>query len=144
MKVFLDTSVLVASLVSEHPHHTRAMAVVRRILDGKDQGSIAAHGLAETYAVLTTLPVTPRIGPETAHKLIAENLLGHLEIVALTAPEYARLVASLPARAVTGGTTYDALQIACAEKASATRVYTFNVAHFKRIAAQLATRIAAP
>jgi predicted nucleic acid-binding protein len=144
MKVFLDTSVIVASLVSEHPHHERAMGVVRRILDGKDEGSVAAHGVAETYAVLTTLPVSPRIGPETAHKLIAENVLRQLEVVALTASEYGRLLAALPERGVVGGTTYDALQLACAEKSGAVRIYTFNTAHFKRIGQQLAGKISAP
>jgi predicted nucleic acid-binding protein len=144
MKVFLDTSVIVASLVSEHPHHQRAMAVVRRILDGKDTGSVAAHGVAETYAVLTTLPVSPRIGPETAQKLIAENVLKQLEVVALTPSEYGRLVATLPERGVIGGATYDALQLACAEKSAVARIYTFNVAHFKRIGAQLAGKISAP
>ena len=144
MKAFLDTTVLVASVVQQHPHHARAMSVIRRLLQGKDEGHIAAHGLAESYAVLTTLPVTPRIGPETAQKLIEENFLTRFAVVALTAREYSRLVSELAERGILGGATYDAIQILCAKKAGAERVYTFNVEHFRRLAGELADNVVAP
>lgn len=144
MKVFADTSVLVASLVRGHPHHARAMSVVRSVLKGRDQGLVAAHGLMETYAVLTTLPVAPRIGPEVAKKLLVENVLPRFRAVALTAREYERVVVSVADDGVAGGAVYDALQLACARKAAAERIYTFNVAHFQRLAPELADRVAAP
>jgi predicted nucleic acid-binding protein len=145
VKVFFDTSVLVASVVGEHPGHARAVGVARRAAAGQDQGYVAAHGLAEAYAVLTALPVFPRIGPETASKLVLDNLVEHFETVALTAREYARLLRGLPERGVVGGATYDAIHLACAEKAHVDRIYTFNLAHFRRLApATLAARVAAP
>jgi predicted nucleic acid-binding protein len=45
---------------------------------------------------------------------------------------------------ITGGAVYDALQLACARKIAAERIYTFNVRHFERIAPALASRIVAP
>jgi predicted nucleic acid-binding protein len=144
LKVFLDTSVLVASLVRQHPHHARALTVVRRVLDGHDQGCLAAHALAETYAVLTTLPVTPRIAPEAAQKLVMENLTGRFTIVALTAREYERLVGALPEHGATGGAVYDALHLACARKEQVARVYTFNVADFRRLDPEHADLVTAP
>ncbi|MGH7819947.1 MAG: type II toxin-antitoxin system VapC family toxin [Candidatus Binatia bacterium] len=144
LKVFFDTSVLVASLVSGHPHHSRAMPLVRRVLLGQDRGCIAAHALAETYAVLTVLPVTPRIGPEAAQKLVADNLVGRFEVVALTAREYETLLDSLPERGAIGGAVYDAVQLACATKANVGRIYTFNVADFTRLDPDQAARITAP
>jgi predicted nucleic acid-binding protein len=144
MNVFLDTSVLVASLVQRHPHHARAMPVIRGILKRKDRGHIAAHGLAETYAVLTALPVAPRIGPDAAGKLLAENIFPNLRAVALTAREYERVVTEAADEGITGGAVYDAIQIACASKIGADRIYTFNVTHFRRLAPSLADRIAAP
>lgn len=144
MKVFLDTSVLVASLVDRHPHHARAMPVIRRVLDGSDRGCVAAHALAETYAVLTSLPLTPRIGPESAQRLVSGNVVGRFDVVALTTREYERLVANLPERGAVGGALYDALQIECAVKAGAARIYTFNVSDFARLAPDLSDRIAAP
>lgn len=144
MKVFFDTSVLVASLVREHPHYSRAMPVIRRVLEGRDRGCVAAHALLETYAVLTTLPVTPRIGPEAAQKLVIENVVGHFEVVAITAREYDRLVRSLPDSGTMGGAVYDALHLSCAAKVRADRIYTFNVADFRRIAPEMANRVASP
>ena len=144
MKVFVDTTVLVASVVALHPHHARTIPVIRRVLSGEDDGHVAAHGLAEAYAVLTTLPVTPRIGPDAAARLIQRNVVDHFQVVALTAREYARLVSTLGERAVMGGATYDVIQLACARKAGAERIYTFNLHHFQRLDPGLADRVAVP
>ncbi len=105
---------------------------------------MAAHSLAETYAVLSTLPVTPRIGPEVAAKLVDANVADRFEVIALTAREYLQLVRKLPDRGVMGGATYDALQLACARKSGAERIFTFNVRHFRRLDPELAGRVVAP
>lgn len=146
MKAFFDTTVLVASVVREHVHHARAITAIQSTLETPATGSVAAHGLAEMYAVLTTLPVTPRISSDLAQRLVVDNVLAHFEVVALTSREYARLLSSLARRGVRGGATYDAIHLACAEKAKADRIYTFNVADFRRLAEDpsLANRIAAP
>jgi predicted nucleic acid-binding protein len=144
VKVLFDTSVLIASVLESHPHHRRALPVVLRAANGNDEGHVAAHGLAETYAVLTTLPVSPRIGPDAAHRLVAENIIAHFDVVALTAREYQRLIAQLPESAIIGGATYDAIHVVCARKVGVDRLYTFNTAHFRRIAPDLAESIAAP
>jgi predicted nucleic acid-binding protein len=39
---------------------------------------------------------------------------------------------------------YDALLLACARKAAAERIYTWNERHFKLVAPDLAERIVAP
>lgn len=144
MKLFFDTSVLVASLVAAHPHHSRAISALRPVIAGDDTGMLAAHSLCEVYAVLTSLPVTPRIGPAAAHQLIEQNLRERLSPVALDADEYLRLVGSLPRAQVSGGATYDALLLAAARKARADRIYTFNLDHFQRLAPDLLGLIAAP
>jgi predicted nucleic acid-binding protein len=144
VKVFFDTSVLVSSLVAKHPHHERAMAVVARVLRRVDEAHVAAHGVAETYAVLTTLPVVPRIGPDMAGRLIRDNILAHFRIVVLEAREYLSVVGSLPEKGIMGGAVYDAIHVACAQKAAAKRLYTFNVAHFQRIAPEWNKRVVAP
>jgi predicted nucleic acid-binding protein len=120
------------------------MTVVRRVLDGEDRGHVAAHGIAETYAVLTTLPIVPRIGPDEATKLLRENVLPNFRPVALTAREYERVVTSLAHDGIAGGPVYDAIQVECARKIAAERIYTFNVGHFRRVGPALADRITAP
>ncbi|MFM7143382.1 MAG: PIN domain-containing protein [Alphaproteobacteria bacterium] len=144
MRVFFDTSVLVASMVERHPRHAVAMPKVRRVIEGHDIGIVAAHALAETYAVVTSLPLSPRIGPEAAHRLVLGNVIGRFEVVTLTVREYERLVDMLPEQGATGGAVYDALQIQCAAKAGAERIYTFNVSDFTRLAPDWTARITAP
>jgi predicted nucleic acid-binding protein len=144
VKVFFDSSVLVASLVAKHPHHARAMSVVSRALRKVDLAYVAAHGVAETFSVLTTLPLSPRIGPEGAHRLVKDNVLACCEVVALTGREYGTVLASLAQQGVVGGTTYDGIHAACAKKADVERLFTFNVAHFRRVAPDWEDRISAP
>jgi predicted nucleic acid-binding protein len=43
-----------------------------------------------------------------------------------------------------GGATYDVIQLACARKASAQRIYTFNVKDFRRLDPELAQHVVAP
>lgn len=144
MKVLFDTSVLVASLVAKHPHHGRAMAVVERVLQRRDVAVVAAHALTETYSVLTRIPVSPRIGTETAHQLIRDNILAHCEVIALTAREHQRVLTTLARLSISGGASYDAIHAACAQKASVERLYTFNVRDFQLVAPELDSKIVAP
>ncbi|VAX34835.1 hypothetical protein MNBD_UNCLBAC01-1474 [hydrothermal vent metagenome] len=70
MKILFDTSVFVAAIVSSHPKHTQAFLWLRRAKEGDFELYVAEHSLAELYAVLTTLPIKPRIFPSVAQKLI--------------------------------------------------------------------------
>ena len=146
MKIFFDTTVLVAAVVRDHPHHARARAATDEVVAGETHGVVGGHALLETYSVLTRLPVTPRIGPDAAQRIVDGNIVEHFDVVALSAREYTRLVRTLASRATAGGATYDALHLACAAKSGADRIYTFNVADFRRLAPDEETRarIAAP
>ena len=120
------------------------MPVVERVVKGTDTAVIAAHGLAELYAVLTKLPVTPRISPDTARRLIRDNVTAHCTVVALTAREYEQTLDALAEQSIAGGSTYDGIHATCARKTGAQRLYTFNVTDFRLVAPDLADRIVAP
>ena len=66
MRVLLDTSVLVAALVEAHARHAQAFPWLQKTREADFQGLIATHSIAETYAVLTSLPLSPRIAPSAA------------------------------------------------------------------------------
>ena len=72
MKILLDTSVLVAAMVETHPAYEAAFPYLLRMKKGEENGFVAAHSLAESFSVLTRLPVRPRISPALAHKLDSE------------------------------------------------------------------------
>ena len=145
MQVFLDTSVLVAASVASHPHHVQALAVLRRVAKGQDQGFIGVHSIAETYAALTRLPVVPRIHPSEAGRIIRDNILKHFEPVAAGQAEYLQALASVQDHGWPGAKIYDALLLACAARSGAERIYTFNLSDFQGLApAELQARICAP
>ena len=74
MKTLFDTSMIVAALVETHPMHERAFPWFKRSKAKEFELIIASHTLAELYAVLSTLPIKPRISPSVAWRLIHENI----------------------------------------------------------------------
>jgi len=63
MKVLADTSVLVATHLPTHAGFSAAGAWMNRAKQGALDLVVSAHSLAETYSVLTRLPVKPPICP---------------------------------------------------------------------------------
>ena len=105
---------------------------------------VSAHTLAEAYAVLTTLPVKPRLGPGLAWRLIQENVAAHGRTVTLTAREYLSVMGELAVRGLTGGVVYDALIARAARKARVDRLVTLNPADFLRVWPEGGERIISP
>jgi predicted nucleic acid-binding protein len=144
MKVYFDTAVLVAASVSDHPHHTKAIAALQMVRAKEIVGYVSGHGLAEAYAVLTRTPFTPPIYPAEAWKLLSENVLPFFQIVALTSTMYRETIQECSESGWIGGRIYDALHLYCAKKAGCDRIYTFNLRHFRQLSPDWGDRIAAP
>jgi len=144
MRILLDTSVLVAAMVEAHPAHEQGLAWLKRVTDGPDKGLVAAHSLAELYAVLTTLPVHPPISPSDAQQLIKHNVTEKLEVVFLSDQDYIQVIEHLAALGIVGGATYDALILRAAANAKVDLVVTLNEKDFQRVYPNLADKIVAP
>lgn len=144
MKLFFDTSVLVAGLVKSHPVHARAAPWLRRIQEGVDTGFVSAHTLAELYAILTRLPIRPRISALTARTLIRRNILAFFEVVPLTESDYIAVIDRLARLGVVGGTVYDAVIMQAAAKIDADQIVTLNASDFRRVCPELADRLVVP
>ena len=109
-----------------------------------DAGLVAAHSLAELYAILTTLPVQPRILPTVAQQLIKCNVLDVFEVVFLSDKDYAAVIDHLTDLGIVGGATYDALILHAASKANVDQVVTLNETDFRRVYPDLADKIVSP
>jgi predicted nucleic acid-binding protein len=133
VKVLLDTSVLVAALVEAHPRHAQAFPWLQRVRGADVQAVIAAHSIAETYAVLTSLPVRPRIAPSAAWTLVEQSVLPFVQIVDLSSSEIREVIQHLSRRALSGGVAYDALIAETARKAHAESIITLNGGDFRRV-----------
>ena len=131
-------------MVEGHPAHGTALPWLQRVKAKSDVGLVAAHSLAELYAVLTRLPVNPRIPPALALQLIQNNVLDTCEVVALSSDDYVTLLSHLADLGIAGGAVYDALLLHAAWKSGVDQVVTLNPNDFRRVYPTLADRIVSP
>jgi len=141
VKVALDTSVIVAGVIEAHPHHTRAGWWLRA---HRNIERIASwHAYAEAWAVLTALPIEPRVSGEVAAAVL-QRVRRSLRFVAPRSATYPSAVARCSARGLRSGAVYDALHLVTAEGEAAELFLTFNVQDFTRLTEPTGPRIAAP
>jgi predicted nucleic acid-binding protein len=141
VKVAFDTSVIVAAVLEEHPHHVRAIWWLRP--RRKIERIASWHAYAETWAVLTALPIEPRVSGEVAAAVL-ERLGRSIGFLAARSATYAAAVARCNARGLRSGAVYDALHLVTAEGEGVELFLTFNVEDFTRLAEPAGPRIVAP
>jgi predicted nucleic acid-binding protein len=133
MKILFDTSVIIAAMVEPHPLHSRAFPWFKRAKSKEFEILVASHTLAELYAVLTTLPISPKITPGMARQLIFTNIEITGKTVSLSSSDYISVIKQMGDLGLSGGVIYDALIAKAAQKSKADRLITFNVDDFKRV-----------
>ncbi len=141
MKLFFDTSVLVAVFLEDHEHHEASLAAFAAT--DRKQACCAAHSLAELYSVLTRLPGKHRLSGEQV-MLFLEAVQQHLALISLDGREYYSTLQQCAALGIAGGAIYDALLAHCALKARAETIYTWNVSHFRRLDPDVERRVKTP
>ena len=140
MTVLLDSSTLVAGLWSGHPRHLVAARWLARSKRGEVQASVSAHGLAEAYAVLTGLPVVPRLHPTLVNQAL-EDVLTYVRPAALALDAHLSALAQAPNAGAIGGAVYDFLHIATARQESCEAIVTLNPKDFQRLSRGIPPRI---
>jgi predicted nucleic acid-binding protein len=141
MRSFFDTSVLVPVFVPGHQHHERSLIAFSAA--NLRSGYCAAHSLAEVYASLTRLPGKYRAAPEQA-VLCLETVQERLNVIAQDVAEYVAAIREAAGMGIEGGTLYDALLGACAIKAKADVLYTWNTRDFQRLGANVGRLVRTP
>lgn len=144
MRIFFDTSILVAAMIESHPQHARTFPWLARVKENADIGIISAHTLAELYVTLTTYPIRPAITSAKAAQLLKENIFGVFEIVALSSEEYKQVIENLSSLGIIGGPTYDAIHLRAAANAQVDQVVTLNAKDFRRVYPSLADKVISP
>lgn len=133
MKVLFDTSVLVAATIEAHPAHDRALPWLKKAKARSLDYLVASHSLAELYAVLSSLPTTPRVSPGLARRLIHENVEKLARVIPLSARDYSIVLRTMAELGLSGGAVYDVLISRAAQKAKADRLLTLNPRDFLRV-----------
>ena len=143
VKVLFDTSVLVAALVVSHPQHSRCFPQLKAAESKQVQGFISTHTLAETYSVITRLPVKPRIAPVQAQSIITD-ISQYLNIVPLLSDDYLAAIVQMATLNLPGGGIFDALIAQAALKADVDTLLTLNPNHFTRLGEAIANLVQVP
>jgi predicted nucleic acid-binding protein len=124
---------------ADHPHHESSAKIF--LTAGKND-FCALHTLGEVYAVLTGLPVRPRItGPEGVE--VIKSIYERLTVVSLSESEYVSALEAASQTAV-GGAAYDVLIAQCAVKAQADILLIWNTRDFTRFGPDIAKLVKTP
>jgi predicted nucleic acid-binding protein len=142
-RILFDTSCIVSALLQAHPEHARTSPWLNKATLGQVSGFIAAHSLAETYAILTRLPQGLRATPRDALTLIKHNLTP-LEIVTLSVDDYLNTVERMVNLGLPGGGIYDALIAKAALVAKVDILLTLNSKDFTRLGSDVDVLVREP
>lgn len=129
MSALLDTSVVVASLDADEPHHA---ACDRLLAAGGHR--LYAHALAETFAILTGGRHARRLRPALAAQLMRDSVLPFVQLVHLTGRQTMHVIEDCERRGARGGAIYDLLHLAAARKAGVEALLTLDARDFEALA----------
>lgn len=132
MKLAFDTSVLVAAVVEPHPFHARARPWIEEVTSERIRGQCAWHAVAETWSVLTRIPLEPAVSPALA-EVAVERLLTWVEPMEIHGDLYRDALRRCSERGLRSGAIFDALHLVCAESAEVSGFVTFNPGDFDRL-----------
>lgn len=94
--------------------------------------------------MLTILPLSPRISPSLALKLLKENLISCFEIINYGPDDNIKLLEEISGNGLSGGSTYDGFIIYAARKANPDIILTLNLNDFLRVAPEMVKIISLP
>lgn len=141
MRVFLDTSVMVATFLGDHPHHERSLSLFAGL--NKKVSFTAVHCVTEVYSTLTRHPGKQRAGADQALLFVAD-VRERLTLVSMEAEDQERMLETAARLGIVGGGIYDAAIGQCALKAKAQMLYTWNLKHFLRLEPRVAAMARTP
>ena len=139
--IFVDSSVWIAAFSENHIHHAASRPILKTLRP--ETVACGLHSLAEVYSVLTRMPGESRAHPRVAMDFVA-NMVRHTTVIPLESREYLETIDAISQRGLSGSMVYDALLLACARRAKAKLIYTWNVRHFRAVAPDLAAKIVTP
>ena len=127
--IAVDSSVVIAGLLSWHEFHRRAGHALENALASR-RLLIPLPVLVESYSVMTRLPSPHRLRPEIAHELLHDSF-ADARVVGLSPRKAWTFLGDCVSSATAGGRVYDAVIAAAAIEARASELLTFNPRDFE-------------
>lgn len=128
MNCYLDSSVLVSSLLPDDPDFVVCDALLAQ------QGHwTTPHALNETFATLTRGLLGTRIDADVAVRMIFESIVPCVQFVEVTATDVIDAQASARRHGVRGGAIYDFMHLVAARKCAVKKLATLNANDFLHV-----------
>jgi predicted nucleic acid-binding protein len=125
----VDSSVIIAALLSWHEFHGRALHALGKLISAGVL-LVPFPALIESYSVMTRLPSPHRLRPEIAYQLLHESF-SESRVVGLPAGNAWMVLGDYVAADISGGRVYDAVIASAAIGAHASELLTFNPRDFE-------------
>lgn len=130
--VFLDSNVLIAASVLEHPSHDVARALVARLAGAAVVACISPQVCREFLSVMTRAPVEGREFLPTEALEVLAGWLGDCALIAEDAQVLTELTQLVAHFGVRGKKVHDANVVATMAVRGIHRLATFNTSDFRR------------
>jgi predicted nucleic acid-binding protein len=130
MTIHIDTSVLVAAMVTSEDFHAECFRLVMHPEDSQTIG-MYSHGLTETFSTLTGGRRRVQLPADVVADMLQQDYLPHLVPASLEPAEILQAMCEARSRGVRGGGIFDYLHLVAARKAKAARLYTLNLSNFR-------------
>ena len=128
MSRYLDSSVLVASLMTDDWDYTACDALLNQ-----PGNWTTPHALNESFATLTGGKLGMRVDADVAAKMIRESVVPCVTFVELSVDEILAAQGSARQQGVRGGGVYDYLHLVAARKVNADVFCTINLGDFQHL-----------
>jgi predicted nucleic acid-binding protein len=131
VKLFLDTSVLLAGLIDLGPQSAPAQSLLHAVAERQiSDAATAWHCCLEFFSVSTRLPPEFRLTPAEAVQLLDHEVFSRMSVHDLPPAARSGLLAAAVQDGIGGGRIYDAHIAEIARAAGAGMVITDNRRHF--------------
>lgn len=131
VRIFLDTSVLLAGLVDFGPQSAPAQSLLHAVAEKQvPDAATAWHCCLEFFSVATRLPAEFRLTPADAAHLVESEVFGRMSVHDLPAADRLAMLKATARDGTAGGRIYDAHIAEVARAAGAAVVVTDNRRHF--------------
>lgn len=126
MSRYLDSSVLVASLVPDDPDHAACDIAL-----SQPSNWISLHALNETFASLTGGRLSMRVDADVAAMMIRQSIVPCVQFVDVALEDILDAQKKARKQGVRGGAVYDYMHLVAARKAGVDMICTLNLDDFR-------------
>jgi predicted nucleic acid-binding protein len=131
LKLFVDTSVLLAGLIDFGPQSAPAQTLLHQVAERRlPAPGTAWHCCLEFFSVATRLPPEYRLVPAEAARMLGEEVFARMAVHDLPPGDRLALLRAAAADGTAGGRIYDAHIAEVARASGAEVIVTDNRRHF--------------